>query len=95
LNERSVPLLIDGIPGDATRSLGLAGQPEKSKSACVVIHFEGGEVEDHLPMGRAFDLGKVGFTPHQRKGSSDELCCGGSVLPSIVGKDHAIAYNRR
>jgi hypothetical protein len=116
LNERSVPLLIDSIPGDATRSLGLAGQAEEGESAVggmgesvpdalptaiiarvvwiadttqgvfppvrnalilsrlrhpederfghrgadptirVVIHFEGGEVENHLPMAGTFDL---------------------------------------
>jgi hypothetical protein len=53
LNERSVPLLIDGIPGDATRSLALAGQAEKGESA---IGGVGERIPDALPtaiIGRA------------------------------------------
>ena len=46
LNERSVPLLIDGIPGDATRCLALAGQAEKGESAVGGV---GERIPDALP----------------------------------------------
>ena len=58
LNERLVPLLIDRIPGDATRSLALAGQAEKGESAVGGV---GEGIPDALPTaiigrGRAFRI---------------------------------------